>query len=229
MLLFNWQRRSIGNRAFYRCRSLEYIDIPPYLETIKAETFSGCSSLSTFVIPNGVKNIEEHAFSGCSSLKTIVVPPSVTELTQSAFEYCNSLTSIDLPNTLTQIGLKAFGGENSLRAILLPENLESIADNAFYGCSNLTDLTSMATTPPECSTLAFLQTTPANCTLYVPAGTEEDYAQAQGWKEFKKIVGVDPDKLTTHGISKTLCDTNADGSVNSADVVRVYNYITTGK
>ena len=53
-------------------------------------------------------------------------------------------------------------------------------------------------------------------TLHVPVGTKELYANAEGWKNFSKIVeGNDPEKG----------DANGDGKVDAADIVDIVNYM----
>ena len=61
---------TIGEKAFFRCRSIVSVDIP-----------------------NSVTNIENRAFA-CCSLDSIVIPGSVISIGDSAFYKCSSLTSV---------------------------------------------------------------------------------------------------------------------------------------
>ena len=56
---------SIGDYAFYYCRSLTSIVIPDGVTTIGAKAFYMCESLVSAVIPDTVENIYEYAFGEC--------------------------------------------------------------------------------------------------------------------------------------------------------------------
>lgn len=55
----------IGEEAFIMCKSLHEIILSPYLNEIKARTFSECTSLEKIEIPFYVLSIGPRAFSKC--------------------------------------------------------------------------------------------------------------------------------------------------------------------
>jgi hypothetical protein len=69
----------IGNRAFFGCNHLQYLDIP-----------------------EGVTTISDYAFSYCSNLREIVMPDSLTTFAYDGgvFDYTGGFTIICNPNTL---------------------------------------------------------------------------------------------------------------------------------
>ena len=150
---------SIGDYAFYSCRSLTSITIPNSVTSIGDEAFYYCSSLTSITIPNSVTSIGEGAFSDCSSLTSITIPNSVTSIGHSAFSYCSSLTSVTLPNSITSIGDYVFYNCSALTYpvynancfVYMPTSFEGdytipygiyqIVDDAFGDCSSLTSIT----------------------------------------------------------------------------------------
>ena len=101
---------TIGDHAFYNCRSLTSVTIPNSVTTIGDYAFYNCSSLTSVTIPNSVTSIGGQAFYGCSSLTSVTIPNSVTSIEYYAFYGCSSLTSVTIPNSVEWIGTDAFGG-----------------------------------------------------------------------------------------------------------------------
>ena len=128
---------SIGDRAFYGCRSLSEIVIPSSVTSIGDRAFYGCRSLSEIVIPSCVTSIGKGAFRGCYSLSEIVIPSSVTSIGDWAFSFCDSLSEIVIPSSVTSIGDSAFSGCRSLSEIVIPSSVTSIGDRAFSRCFSL--------------------------------------------------------------------------------------------
>ena len=54
---------SIGDYAFYNCRSLTSFQIPKSVKTIGTQAFRGCTSLANIYVPSTVTNIKAGAFS----------------------------------------------------------------------------------------------------------------------------------------------------------------------
>ena len=62
---------TIGERAFYGCSSLVYVELNHGLYVIKANAFQNAVNLPGIVIPRSVDVIEDGAFSGCSALEAV--------------------------------------------------------------------------------------------------------------------------------------------------------------
>ena len=93
---------SIGENAFYGCKTLRNISIPNGVETIGKDAFYGCESLENVTIPNSVINIDEHAFYGCKSLKDISIPYSVKTMGWDVFNCCDSLKNINYEGSVSE-------------------------------------------------------------------------------------------------------------------------------
>ena len=131
---------SIGKSAFYRCKSLTSINIPNSVTSIGNSAFGECESLTSINIPDSVTSIGDGAFGECKSLTSINIPDSVTSIGDGAFYRCESLTSINIPDSVTSIGDLAFNLCNSLTNINIPDSVTSIGEKAFSWCKSLTTI-----------------------------------------------------------------------------------------
>lgn len=139
-------------------------------------------------IPDDVISIPDCAFIGCSCFTSVSIPNSVTSIGGKAFSDCTGLTSISIGNGVTSIGGVAFMNCTGLTTITIPSSVTSIGFGTFYGCSELREIHSNNITPPTCGYHVFDGVKTANCKLYVPTGSKEDYAFADGWCDFVNII-----------------------------------------
>ena len=131
---------SIGDDAFFCCRSLSNIVIPDSVTSIGDGAFFGCSYLSNIVIPDSVISVGDWTFCGCRSLSSIVIPDGVSSIGVCTFSYCRSLSSIVIPDSVSSIGICAFMDCCFLSNIVLPNNVTSIGNGAFMNCSSLSNI-----------------------------------------------------------------------------------------
>ena len=200
---------SIGESSFAGCSSLENIHIPGSLTQIGrlafascaikevhlhtnitswgASIFQGCKNMEHATLPDNITILPEGLFESCSSLKEINLPESITTIGARAFIGCKSLKTIDLPKALKEIGRYGFRNCTSLQSITIPESVETFGYGAFSGCDTLNDVTNLSRIPQDIDNNTFTHYR----TLHVPAGSEQLYAMAEGWKNFN-IVGDAP-------------------------------------
>lgn len=130
--------KEIGNRAFYCCSCLRYVNIPLGVEKISTWSFYGCMALEKADIPNSVIEIEEYAFCDCcSGFKSITIPDSVKVIGKSAFYRCRSLTDIRLSGSVEKLEKELFAGCKALEEIQIPEGVREIGKKVFDGCIGL--------------------------------------------------------------------------------------------
>ena len=203
------QLETIGSEAFNYCFELQDVQLPATLKTIDNWAFQFTYNFNHVVIPegatfgqgsfrysgmrritlpasmkevpylscakcydlidiqfNGQTNIGSESFADCVSLKTLNVPEGVETLVTSCFANCKGLTSITLPTTLMTIA------------------------RPFDGCTNVTELTSLAATPPYPNNSDVGSFSKEGCTLYVPQQSVEEYQANDRWSKLN-IVGID--------------------------------------
>ncbi|MCH5230366.1 MAG: leucine-rich repeat protein [Muribaculaceae bacterium] len=165
--------------------------IPKSIEEIKPNAFRDCTSLTSVEIPNSVKSIGYNAFYNCPSLTSVEIPNSVKSIEDSAFFGCPSLTNVEIPNSVTSIGGLAFFNCTGLTSISLGKSLTKIGDFAFNNCEGLTSITSLNVTPPIFGETPFYQIPTSTCVLYVPMQSVEAYKEADYWKDFTNIQGIE--------------------------------------
>ena len=147
--------------------------------------------LTNLIIPDGVTKIKSYVFRNCTGLTSVTIPNSVTSIGEAAFYNCSVLTSVAIGNSVTNIGESAFSNCSGLTSITIPNSVTSIGNNAFSGCSGLKEIYVKADTPPSAYSYTFSGVTTNSATLYVPVGSKDAYAAANGWKKFTNIVEME--------------------------------------
>jgi hypothetical protein len=129
----------IERYAFFECKALQTIDLPPKLVNISEHVFHECLSIQQIVIPSTVKNIDRFAFYHCAELKSIDIS-SLETITDDCFGACTSLTSVVFGEQLQIIKQYAFTLCDSLKNVEFPEKLAYIGKGAFTETKALTSI-----------------------------------------------------------------------------------------
>lgn len=168
-----------------------------------------CESLTSLEIPEGITDLPSYFVAGCSSLKNVVLPKSLNYVGWGAFQECSSLERIDLPNTLENIQTNAFASCTSLKYFRLPEGIKNLGDgiiantsleelhipffpsimgNHVFADCHIMHLYSYREKPYRLNEYRFQNLNYSTCTLHVPKGSREAYAEAYYWRDFGTIV-----------------------------------------
>lgn len=217
----NYSVTSIGDRAFYVCENLTYVNIPNTVTSIGIGAFGFCSNLTSIYIPNSVTSIGNVAFNHCISLSSITIPNSVTSIGSRAFVSCMNLVSVNLGNSITKINESTFDNCISLSSIVIPNSVISIDDYAFQYCDSLTSITignsvasigygafhSCPLTTIICKAIVppiieFSFANSLNSILYVPCGSVPLYQAANYWSNFSIITN---EGITPTNINSVIC------------------------
>lgn len=146
-------------------------------------------NIAAAIIENGITSIGNKAFRNKSSLKSVTIPESVNSIGSSAFWSCG-LTSITIPYSVISIKDRAFGYCNRLKSLTIPNSVENIEFGAFENCSGLCEIFNHAIIPHIINSSVFLGVNKSTCLLHVPNESIDAYRTAEGWKDFKNIVGL---------------------------------------
>ena len=211
---------SIGCFAFQNCKGLTQIILPPSLITIDCFAFEGCTGLTSITIPDAVTSILDYSFRSCSALSNINFGKSVNKIGDQAFRNCTELTSVYLPNSVTTIGKQVFWDCSKLAVAVLGSGITSLDHAAvFSGCSQLTDVICLATTPPTFKSEGTYYY--PNTTLHVLPESLEAYQTAPKWQYlFCQILG--------DVIIDIPGDVNGDGEITVADANSAIKIIISG-
>lgn len=252
---------AIGVLAFYGCSGLKSITFPSSLTTIGSSAFWACSQLDSVFIPSSVVTIEGNPFPTCNNLAVITVDKNnkfydsrgncnaiIETKTNALIAGCKNTI---IPNSIISIQNGAFYGCKELTSIAIPGTVTSIWKNSFYGCEGLKEVKSYIRKPFAINDSVFLNryNSYKKATLYVPSGTKDQYLATDGWKNFKNIVEMAPEKGDIGGKGYTdvtdvvaainhilgeqpleesdaaVVDMNSDGEVNVADIILLVKMI----
>jgi hypothetical protein len=205
----------IGETRFYYTSSDGKIVTPSHPEsfgpTLLSNEYVNGTGVMTF--DGVVTRVGEYAFYNCSRLVSLEIPNSITTIEACAFYNCSSLACIEIPNSITTIGAKAFSLCSSLQSVTIPENVASIGSEAWSDCSGLASIIVRPTIPPAGGSRMFSNTN--LCPIYIPAGSEEAYANADYWKQYLL-------RMRVEGSGSSLAYTSTDFS-HDGEVIQLQN------
>lgn len=192
---------SLGEYIFWDCPSLTEIKLPNSLTTLRKECFKHCTALKSITLPDNISMIDESAFEECNALETVTFPKSLKEVSTKAFYNCN-LKKVDLSQTQVEtIGMGAFAHNAQCEEVYLPKTLKTFEgedEGAFSSCgvkkavcsaveppktiSGVYDFISGEKKTDPVEWVDIFTGTDDDFVLEVPAGSEDKYRSANGWK-----------------------------------------------
>ena len=119
-----------------------------------------------------------------TSLREVVITDKETEISANEFYGCTNLQNFTVGDGVTTFGDWAFSGCSSLKKLSFGSQLKTIGKEAFSDCVAVTEITSKATTPPTCGSMALDDINKWECTLNIPKGCSAAYQAEEQWKEF---------------------------------------------
>lgn len=175
------------------CSYLERVHLNNSLRVLNG--VKNCPVLTDCPLPLELEEIGDGWMSGIAISET-TLPESLRVIGDTCFCRLPNLTEITIPETLEKLGRGCFTECASLRSITLPSK-PILSDDSFKECPAVREVSVYAQTPYEIPSGCMRGIDKAVCTLRVPEGCEEAYANAEGWREFGNIVGSLNTGITT--------------------------------
>jgi len=211
--------RSIPNGAsstsprniFAGCSNLQSITLPEGVTTIGTYAFFRLNNLSILTLPSTITQIQDYNFSSSGytpNLHTVYFNGTLNQwmgftrassgnmanpCTCGADLYIQGelLENLVIPEGITSIKTICFANVRSLKSVIIPNSVTSIGASAFHGCSGLTTVVVLATTPPTLGANAFSNNASGRV-FYVPYSADHSvlaaYKAATNWSSFESVI-----------------------------------------
>jgi len=143
---------SIGEYAFYYCKTLKSVKYPNSLTEIASNAFSNCTGIEEYLAEDGGEYVSIDGNLYSADKKTLIkygaakadesftVPDFVEIIGDGAFRYAANLKSVSFGAGVHTIGASAFASCTSLEKINLGKNIISLGNSAFAGCTAVTEI-----------------------------------------------------------------------------------------
>lgn len=130
---------SIGDCAFMNCKSLKYINFIDNVQFLGRSVFAGMDKLESIRLPQTINRIPEFTFFECESLKDVEIPESVSVIESFSFQH-TAITHLTIPNRVVKLGDAVFSRCFQLEQVTLPNRLKVIPERTFSSCKYLREI-----------------------------------------------------------------------------------------
>ena len=233
---------AIPDRFLEGCAALTSVTIPSTVTTVGEFALSECELLAQADLPEGVTTLGKFAFAYTPALTSLPIPAGVISMGHGVF-YQSGITSSELPEAITVIPDGTYQCCVNLSEFVVGDNVTEIENEAFFWCFALKNITFgeklakfgtnvflkdeaiekvVCRNPVPATGAVFEQAVYDNATLVVPDASLDAYRSAEGWKEFKNIVGANGSSIdamsadTAYTVEGNTITLHTDGVVTDA-------------
>lgn len=171
--------------------------------------------------------------SNASKVSQIIVAGKINQYDFSIANNYSNCTLVDFSRTTgaTVVPSYCYSGNTKLNQILLPASIKEIQYAAFNNCSDLSEITCLAVTPPSVGSNAFAGVA-AGMVVRVPEASIELYEASEAWNKFDIL----PILANVHSLELNLPAECSDGRYKnmSLELVNIksgqkYKYVVTDR
>ena len=203
----------IGTWAFFYS-AITSVSIPRSVKEIGINPFLACYNLVSIQVESGnpyydsrgncnaiIETAKNKLITGC---KNTVIPEDVSIIGEASFD--NVAEDLVIPNQVTIIGKEAFANSNNLTTLTIGKNVSFIGAKNFvvtsYSVFKVKDVYCYAKIPPSLGSDVFEYSSnytsyAPRVTLHVPASSIGLYKTADVWKDFKEILPLPDEGIST--------------------------------
>lgn len=185
----------VSDYGFAECTSLDNVIFPAKMTSVADHSFADCTSLKKLDLGNSLNIIGPAAFKNDTQLESIVIPETLYGLGVEAFANCTSLPNVTI-RAISSVGKQAFQGCSGLKWVSLSDKTTSLGEDSFADCPGINYVKSYAEFPPE-GLVNFVESVPANGTLFVPEASIDYYQYSPTWETWGNIRPLNDNVMVT--------------------------------
>lgn len=185
----------VSDYGFAECTSLDNVVFPAKMTSVADHSFADCTSLKKLDLGNSLNIIGPAAFKNDTQLESIVIPETLYGLGVEAFANCTSLPNVTI-RAISSVGKQAFQGCSGLKWVSLSDKTTSLGEDSFADCPGINYVKSYAEFPPE-GLINFVESVPANGTLFVPEASIDYYQYSPTWETWGNILPLNDNVMVT--------------------------------
>lgn len=137
----------LGASAFFGCKGLTQLFIPPTVTEIHEDAFHSCYNLTLEVSDeqhftySTISKITERKYTVVSEINSVIENGVLKSCSLKRGSWYNAhALRLFIPNAITKIGEGVFKGNEGLESVIMGKDVVEIVCNAFSNCPNLMDL-----------------------------------------------------------------------------------------
>ena len=198
----------LGDGAFYRCSSIQVINLPATIQTIGWAAFESCSALTTINAANSTYFYSDNGVLYTYDKKELIRIPIASTITDYTI----------LPEATT-LRERSISDMSNLTTLRLHKGITDYQDDCLMGSSSITDIYAPFAPVRELPTKAITSFKASEVNLHVPYNFRNIYVETTGWKNFNIVGDLPAYYDDCIFIGGKWCQPDANGVVTSTKII----------